>query len=82
MEHLSIKEQIDRALEENGVKQKWVINKMKELGFEMSESTFSQKKYSSLFTEKELKSLSRILKTKLSYAKSNDKRLDQELPNQ
>lgn len=57
---LTIKEQIDRNLD--GRKQKWVVEKLNELGNEVTDVTFSRKKNGDVaFSEKELQDLSKIL---------------------
>lgn len=58
---LTISEQIDRA--KDGRTQRWIVGKLKENGFDMSEVDFSNKKSAVTFSEEELKALSEILGT-------------------
>lgn len=59
---LTLKEQIDRYAESEGRKQKWIVDKLNEMGNEFTEVTFSRKKNGDAdFSEKELQDLSTIL---------------------
>jgi hypothetical protein len=62
---LTLKEQIDRA--KDGRSQKWVVSKMNEAGFPISDVQFSRKKLATKeedsFTKEELSTLSTILNT-------------------
>ena len=63
---LTLKEQIDRHAEAEGRKQKWIVDKLNELGHDMTEVTFSRKKNGDAdFSEKELTDLSEILGTEI-----------------
>ncbi len=58
---LTTKERIDRLIKSEGRKQSWVVLQLGEMGCEMSEPVFSQKKTNDTFTENELKALTKIL---------------------
>lgn len=60
---LTIAEQIHRA--KDGRSQRWIIEKLKESGFPMSDVTFSNKKNGVTFTDEELAALSEILGTEI-----------------
>lgn len=60
----SIEQQIDDA--KDGRTQRWIIQKMKEAGFEMNDVQFSNKKKGVTFTPEELQALSEILGTEIS----------------
>lgn len=63
---LTIGEQIDRS--KDGRSQNWIVNKMKESGIEITEVQFSRKKKGhEIFSDEELKSLSEILGTEITY---------------
>ena len=58
---LTVAEQIERA--RDGRSQRWIVGKLKDAGFEMSEVQFSNKKTGITFSPEELKALSEILGT-------------------
>jgi len=60
---LTISEQIDRA--KDGRTQRWIVGKLKDMGVEMSEVDFSNKKSAVTFSPEELQALSEILGTKI-----------------
>jgi isopropylmalate/homocitrate/citramalate synthase len=63
---LTLKEQIDRYAEAEGRKQKWIVDKLNEMGNDITEVAFSRKKNGDAdFTEQELKNLSEILGTEI-----------------
>lgn len=63
---LTISEQIERAITSEGRTQTWIIEKMNGMGFELTDTTFSNKKNEKRgfsFTPQELSVLSEILGT-------------------
>lgn len=60
---LTLAEKIDRA--KDGRSQKWIVNKMNEMGCSLNEVQFSRRKAGDKdFTQEELTTLSEILNTK------------------
>lgn len=59
----SVEQQIEDA--KDGRTQRWIIQKMKEAGFEMNDVQFSNKKKGVAFTTEELQALSEILGTQI-----------------
>lgn len=64
-ETLTLAEEINRAKEQNGRNQNWIVAQMVKKGFPLTSVTFSRKKKGfDLFTDDELKALEVILETK------------------
>ena len=63
MSDLSVSQQIDNA--KDGRTHRWIIDKMRELGIDINDVKFTNKKQKNEFTNEELKAISKILKTKI-----------------
>lgn len=63
---LTLTEQINRALDEGGRKQTWLISKLNSIGFDFTDSKFSRKKMGyTPFTQEEIQAIETLLSVKL-----------------
>lgn len=66
---LTLSEQIDRSRASEGRSQTWIVRKMRDMGFEMTDVKFSRKKLAKYsddsFDDAELNALSQILNSSL-----------------
>ena len=58
---LTTSEKLDRSKAKEGRSQKWIIARLADLGYPMTEVQFSVKKKNNLFTDEETEALGEIL---------------------